>query len=460
MARQSIPRSDLYGDLGVDPSAETDAIEAAYRSLIDPLSGSDAAADVRRAARLRVAREWLIDPELRARYDASRARAAARAERAAAEEAEALAAAAAAAPMADAPAADAPDAHEEPAPSPAIPWPARDLDRQPAEIQWSSTPPEAREDGDSRRPGLRLGIVALLGLAAVVLAVTFAIAGNLGSNNLAANPTASPEQSVAASAPEPTTVATAVPSVAPQTAAPSAPPPSVEPSGVPSDVAAMQQAAWQTMESLRAAAETGDVAAAQAFLGDTAPGLRRSGLRRAAFPVIDATAIGITAADTGFVAIAGDVQLTSVDGVDWTFDYGDQPLAAYRSPSGEPVHDLWWEESDGEHHLFVTVSVATVSRTGVTVDVEWSFDPARPGDATYFRRSSVVISSATFDGSPIEIAGSAVGIEGLESLTVAGALPGSGGVPTRLGVGLTFTNPRTATSDDRAIETVFVLDVR
>ena len=90
VARQSIPRSDLYGDLGVDPSADAVAIEAAYRDLIDRLAQSEATKDLRRAARLRLAHEWLTDPERRSRYDASRAKAAARAEKAAEVEAREL----------------------------------------------------------------------------------------------------------------------------------------------------------------------------------------------------------------------------------------------------------------------------------------------------------------------------------------------------------------------------------
>ena len=79
VARQSIPRIDLYGELGVDPSADAVEIEAAYRDLVDRQPEVAGAAGVRRAARLRLAREWLTDTERRSRYDASRARAAIRA---------------------------------------------------------------------------------------------------------------------------------------------------------------------------------------------------------------------------------------------------------------------------------------------------------------------------------------------------------------------------------------------
>jgi hypothetical protein len=222
----------------------------------------------------------------------------------------------------------------------------------------------------------------------------------------------------------------------------------------------MQQAAWQTLESLRTAAASGDVSAAQSYLGDSAPGLRRSGLRRATFPQLDPGSITVDASDTLYLAVAGADHLTSPDGVDWTFDYGDRPLAAYRSPNGEPVHDLWWEETDGQHHLFVQVSVATLSRNGVTVDVRWSFDAARPDDATYFRRSTAAITSVTLDGAPVSITSTPLPMDGLTSLTLTTTLGGAEALPSRLNIGITFTNPRTATSDDRHIETVFALDVR
>ena len=442
MARPTLPRYDLYGDLGVEPWAEADEIDAAYRERMDLLAESSTAADMRRAARLRVAREWLTDPELRARYDASRSRAAARAEKAAAEEAEALAATA-----------------PEPDASPTIPWPARDLDRQPPEIAWSSSRLVADDVAARTRPLLLpIGIVGLAGLAGVVLIATLLlITGNLGTN-VAGDPSDTPGQS--ATAAQPTLVESQTPSVAPTAEASAAPPPSVGPSDVPAYVAAMQQSAWQTIESLRAAAETGDVEAAQAFLGDTAPGLRRSGLRRATFPAVDASAITIESSDNLYVAIAGEDRLTSPDGVAWTFDYRDRPLAAYRSPTPDAVRDLWWQEADGMHHLFVAVPGATISTKGVAVEVRWTFDPARPDDATYFSRAAVVITSATLDGVPTDVEARAFRMEGLDSLTARARLPAAEGIPATLALGVTFTNPRVGTSDPRGIETVFTLGVR
>lgn len=74
-ARSSPPEGDLYRELEVDPSASSETIEAAWRSLVkrhhpdsNPGQGND------RIRRLNAAHDWLIDPTLRARYDALRRR--------------------------------------------------------------------------------------------------------------------------------------------------------------------------------------------------------------------------------------------------------------------------------------------------------------------------------------------------------------------------------------------------
>ncbi len=70
---RSIPSLDLYRELEVDPGASPEAIEAAYRSLMKRHHPDRAGPDgLARAKRLNVAREWLVDPERRARYDAAR----------------------------------------------------------------------------------------------------------------------------------------------------------------------------------------------------------------------------------------------------------------------------------------------------------------------------------------------------------------------------------------------------
>jgi hypothetical protein len=262
-----------------------------------------------------------------------------------------------------------------------------------------------------------------------------------------ASPTSSPAQAVAA----PTTKPTVVPTIL-ITA-----PPATE---VPSDTVALQGAAWQTIQSLSAAAAAGDVEAAQALLGDTAPDLRASGLRRATFPDVEAGDIAIQRDGDLYTALAGIDRLTSTDGKAWTFDYADRPLAAYRSPAGEPVHDLYWLENDGKHDIYLSVGLVTLSTSGVTARVTWSYDPSRPDDATYFGNSQLTISSATLDGAPIPVTGSALPMVGVTSLTPTATLIGAGTVPDQLAIGITVTNPRSADGSDRAIESIFTLRVR
>lgn len=67
---EPIPDFDLYRELEVDPSASSETIGAAYRSLAKrnhPDLGADTAAE--RMRRINVAHAWLIDPVRRARYD-------------------------------------------------------------------------------------------------------------------------------------------------------------------------------------------------------------------------------------------------------------------------------------------------------------------------------------------------------------------------------------------------------
>jgi hypothetical protein len=452
VARQSIPRFDLYAELGIPPSAEGGEIEAAYRSIIlrwDP--EGEAQGGDRRIVRARLAREWLTDSERRSRYDASRARAANRAagtatprrrtgigvldgDAAAAAEAGAAAEAAEAAAGAEAAAAELAET------TPAIPWPTADLERLQAAYV-------GRSPGSRRPRGALLGVGLVIAALLVVLGAGAVILSTRPAATQVAvvTPTSSPapSQTQLAATPIPTTAITAPP-----------------PTEVPIDTAALQKAAWETIQALATAAAAGDVDAAQAMLGDTAPGLRASGLKRATFPDTEAGAISITGSAGSFVAVAGTDRLTSIDGVTWTFDYADRPLAAYKSPSGEPVHDLWWVESDGEHHLYLRVTVATISRFGVTAKVTWSYDPSRPDDATYFQRSALVISSAALDDTPITVTGTALPMAGVTTLTPTATFTDAATLPERLSIGINVTNPRSADGSDRAIESVFKLLVR
>ncbi len=70
VTRGSIPRFDLYAELEVSPTASVEVIEAAYKTLVKrhhpDVSEPD---DDHRIKRLNVARDWLVEPTRRRRYD-------------------------------------------------------------------------------------------------------------------------------------------------------------------------------------------------------------------------------------------------------------------------------------------------------------------------------------------------------------------------------------------------------
>lgn len=71
---EPIPDFDLYKTLGVPRGAPPNAVGAAYRGLIrraHPDVSSEPGSS-ERSKRLNIARDWLTDPVLRARYDAAR----------------------------------------------------------------------------------------------------------------------------------------------------------------------------------------------------------------------------------------------------------------------------------------------------------------------------------------------------------------------------------------------------
>jgi curved DNA-binding protein CbpA len=75
---ETIPDFDLYAALGVHADADDEAIRAAHREAVRLAHPDVAGDDDEQAKRLNVARDWLSDPERRARYDAARAAAAER----------------------------------------------------------------------------------------------------------------------------------------------------------------------------------------------------------------------------------------------------------------------------------------------------------------------------------------------------------------------------------------------
>ena len=165
---------------------------------------------------------------------------------------------------------------------------------------------------------------------------------------------------------------------------------------------------------------------------------------------------------TLYVAVADPYRLTSTDGGTWTFDWADRPLAAFR-PAGKDIHDLWWTESDGKHHLYLRITVATLSKQSVYATLTWTFDPARPDDATYFKRAAIDVTGVSFDDQPpVLTAGQPVAIVGSTSVTtsVMLATPYTGALPSKLVLEITVTNPRTVGGPGRENPTTYTLPIR
>lgn len=69
-----IPAFDLYAELAIAPGADAATIERAWRAGVrsvhpDRAGVGEERAATQRTARLNIAREWLMDPAKRARYD-------------------------------------------------------------------------------------------------------------------------------------------------------------------------------------------------------------------------------------------------------------------------------------------------------------------------------------------------------------------------------------------------------
>ncbi len=72
-----LPEFDLYGELGVEPDADRATIERAWRAAVaaahpDRAGPDDGRAATDQTARLNIARDWLVDPVRRQRYDSLR----------------------------------------------------------------------------------------------------------------------------------------------------------------------------------------------------------------------------------------------------------------------------------------------------------------------------------------------------------------------------------------------------
>jgi hypothetical protein len=211
-----------------------------------------------------------------------------------------------------------------------------------------------------------------------------------------------------------------------------------------------------TIRDLAAFAATGNVVAAQAFLGDSAPDLRPSGLKGATFPEVTAAQVAISRGATGFVALVGSDRLTSLDGTTWAFDYADRPLAVY-GRSAE--RDLYWVEPDGRHDLFLHVTSATITPSSLQVRLAWKFRPNRPKDP-YYRDATISITSITLGSRnlPLPIKPSATIDPAVRSavLNVAGPIE----VPPQILVQVTIT-PRAGAGGSTTVRTIStVFEVR
>src|SRR5262249_52543629 len=402
----------------------------------------------------RVAREWLTDPDLRARYDTSRARAASRSAAKAARAAGVTEGAAAGDGSTDDEATDDDAADDFEPLDDDLDRPAADFDPTSADassIAWSATPPAPAEPRRTRRKRSTAGRAALgWGLLVVAVLVAFYVGYTmLGSTGVAVRetPTPAPATAPPTATPPPTPEPTVAPTVAP-TVEPTAP----GPTGLPAQFA---QRAYDTLQKLIAATKAGDVVTAQTFLGDTATGLRASGLRRAVFPVVAGPGDFTVVQDAdGYLATLNDgvTRLTSLDGTSWTFDYGNLPLATYRT-SATDIHDLWWQEHDGKHFLHLAIAYATLSKETLTVQYKWTFDPDRPDDATYFERSELITTSLIFDGGePLLLTGQRLAMVGVLNVTDSSRYSAdTTPLPKEIKIGVTITNPRTVGGDDRAV---------
>jgi len=262
-----------------------------------------------------------------------------------------------------------------------------------------------RTPATSRSGGVHGSVATAIAITSAGLLVIVAFAafggqlvgapGPSGHAGAAAGPSSSPGSGVESPLP------TVPPSQAPSQ------PPGTTPGGIDAALLPqLQQAVWQTIQALEAAAANGDLAGAKALLGSTAPHLQASGLSHASFPTVAATDIAVRPGTdgTGFVATAGRDTLTSIDGVHWTFAYGNRPLARF----GRTVtHDVYWREPLGQHDIDLTLTSITVTRTQLIVGVSWTYgsDPTYGNDGPYFTNDQLAITTVTSGGIDVLVAG-------------------------------------------------------
>lgn len=158
----------------------------------------------------------------------------------------------------------------------------------------------------------------------------------------------------------------------------------------PALLADLRASAASTLQRLRRAARIGNLRGAQALLGQTAPGLRVSGLMRAHFPNVGAGSISVARTADGWQASVGTDTLASTDGTHWTFDYGERPLAVYGRTS---EHMPYFIDPDGRHEVDVRVTSLVVTRSTVRVSLSWRYPSAT--DAAAFTGDRLTAVSIT-----------------------------------------------------------------
>jgi hypothetical protein len=219
----------------------------------------------------------------------------------------------------------------------------------------------------------------------------------------------------------------------------------------PAQLRALQQGAQRTLRSLASAAATGDMAVARALLGDSAPGLRASGLQKASFPDVAAGDIAVVRSGDEWIATTGLDRLVSRDGSSWTFDYADRPLAIF---TGAFERDLFWLAPGGRRDLYLRVTSVRASRDGLGIRLAWEFGP---GAASYLKGASIAISSVTLGTRPMPVTGVPSVTVGTSARVATTKVEGSVEIPSVLLIQVTVSPHTSGNEGARPISTVFEL---
>jgi hypothetical protein len=226
----------------------------------------------------------------------------------------------------------------------------------------------------------------------------------------------------------PPTAAPAPTAEASRSVPPSAWPTNTPPSIDPALLRELQRGVARTLRDLASAAAVGDVVAAQALLGDSAPDLQASGLRRAVFPDVAATSIAVVRSGAGWAAFTGTDRLASDDGSTWTLDYADRPLARFTSSA---ERNLYWVASDGRHDLNLRVASVTFSRSGLAIRFAWRYGSGSADDP-WFRRTEIAITSITLGTRQLTLTTDPTAVIGTAARAATVQVAGGASPPSRI----------------------------